>query len=843
MYTVDEVLQRAGKLPAGDVAESLNGCLDSHSCAVVTAPPGAGKSTVLPLTMLCRRGCHKIIMLEPRRIAARQIAARMASILGESTGETVGYRVRFDTRIGSNTRIEVVTEGVLTRMIADDPTLDGIDTIIFDEFHERSLNSDLSLCLVRQTQQLLRPDLKIVIMSATINAEEICARLNAPHIECRGRMFPVETEHLDLLPGGDTTFRTEDTAKAVASAVRLAHRECKGSILAFLPGQGEITRCQEMIGDSLGETRVFTLYGNLSPEEQRRAIAPPKEGERKVVLATPIAETSITIEGVTVVVDSGLCRKPMFDTTTGLSRLETVRISLDMATQRTGRAGRTAPGKCYRLWPKTAEHFMKEQREPEITEADLAPMLLSVAAFGETDIESLPWIDVPPRRNIASARDLLVSLNAINAGGCITPTGKEMSQMPCHPRIARMIGTATNNASRCLACDIAAVIEEKDPMADCGDADITLRISELRRARRNKRLGRWQRIAMIADEYMRMTRTKEDNSDPAPEEAGLLLAYAYPERIAMSADNAGLFRMASGKETRIDLSDPMSAHEWIAVCNVSQPAFGMGKVFLAAPLSAGSLTEGFVKVIDNVTWNSREGRMVACREERVGKLVVSSKPLPSVAPEMLKRVICEAVKKEGMSMLSWSDEKVVALQRRMEMVSAWHPELELPDLRTEHLISCAEEWLPFYLEDGGRVRATVQELKRICLADVLWAMLSYDKQQEINRLAPTHIEVPTGSRIRLDYRQGADAPVLSVRLQECFGMAETPRVDGGKRRVLMELLSPGFKPVQLTQDLESFWQDAYFEVRKDMRRRYPKHSWPDNPLDAAAVKGVKRKSG
>lgn len=842
MRTVKDILQCAGNLPAGNVAEDLNRSLDTSGSAVVTAPPGAGKSTVLPLTLLSGRECQKIIMLEPRRIAARQIADRMAGILGESTGETVGYRVRFDTRVGRGTRIEVVTEGILARMIADDSTLEGIDAIVFDEFHERSLNSDLCLCLARQTQQLLRPDLKIVIMSATINADEICAILHAPHIECSGRMFPVETEYLDLLPSGDTAFRTEDTAKAVASAIQLAHRENKGDILAFLPGQGEITRCWKMIGTSLGETLVFPLYGNLSPDDQRRAIAPSKEGERKVVLATPIAETSITIEGVTVVVDSGLCRQPVFDPITGLTRLETTKISLDMAAQRAGRAGRTAPGKCYRLWAKTAEHFMKSQRQPEISEADLAPMLLSVSAFGETDIESLPWIDIPPRRNIANAKDLLVSLGSINADGVITPTGKKMAQMPCHPRIARMIGAATDNASRCLACDIAALIEEKDPMADCGDADITLRLSALRRARRDSRLGRWQRIAMIASEYMRMARAKEDNSDPAPEDAGMLLAYAYPERIAMSVDNVGTFRMASGREARIDISDPMSAHGWIAACNVGLPPSGTGRIFLAAPLSAGSLSGEFVKVIDNVAWNSREGRVVACREGRVGKLIVSSKPLQSVDGETIKSIVCEAAKKEGLSMFQWSDDKVTALQRRVEMVAAWHPELELPDLSTDYLLSHAGEWLPFYLDDGGRVRSSVQELKRIDLANALWALIPYGKQLEINRLAPTHIEVPTGSHIRLDYRQGTDTPVLSVRLQECFGMAETPRVDGGKRRVLMELLSPGFKPVQLTQDLESFWQNAYFEVRKDMRRRYPKHSWPDNPIDTTAVRGVKRKS-
>ena len=900
-FSTQDITRQWASLPASQIAVGVNEALHTNSSLVVTAPPGAGKSTLLPLTILSSLGeGEKILMLEPRRLAARQIAERMAQMLGEQVGETIGYRVRFESRVSKRTRIEVLTEGILTRMIVDDATLDGVSVVIFDEFHERSINSDLALALTRQAQQIIRPDLKVVIMSATIDTSNICAALQAPLIESEGRMFPVELHYADK----DTDPR--DIAAAAASTTIEAYKKYEGDILVFLPGQAEIERCYELLSKSQHFTAspsqpintsthqhlttstsqpttttphhltIHPLYGNLSPEDQRRAIAPSAPGERKIVIATPIAETSITIEGVRVVIDAGLCRQVVFDARTGLSHLETVRISMDMATQRMGRAGRVAEGVCYRLWTKASEHLMAEQRKPEIEEADLAPMLLDTAAFGESDAEALPWLTMPPRAGVFKAKELLTALGAIDENGNITSIGKRMATLPCHPRIARMILATTNlttstpqgvhlsplgfcrlpeqevhqqhlttstshHNNTSLACDIAALLEEKDPLSETGGTDLTLRLSALRTARRKKQLGRWQRIAKIAAEYRRMAHTDEDNRDPAPTEVGLLVAYAYPERIAHSTNSIGGYRLASGANVQLDAADQQSAHSWLAVASLYSATGTTGRVFLAAPIAPDDLEKEFVKEVDNIAWDTKQGCVVMQREQRIGKLILSQKPIHDADKERLKGIVCEAMKKDGLTMMAWSEKAVEQVQRRVAQVAAWHPEMALPDVSTEHLLSTAADWLPFYLEEGGRVKTSVQELRKLNLADIIWNILPYEAQLEVDRLAPTHIEVPTGSHIRIDYRSGAEAPVLSVRLQECFGMERTPCVDDGRQPLLMELLSPGFKPVQLTQDLASFWQGTYFEVRKELRRRYPKHYWPENPLEAEAVRGVKRK--
>ena len=909
-FSTQDITKKCASLPASLIADDVNSTLQTHHSLVITAPPGAGKSTLQPLTILSSLGeGEKILMLEPRRLAARQIAERMAQILGETVGETVGYRVRFESKVSKRTRIEVLTEGILTRMLVDDATLDGVSIVIFDEFHERSINSDLALTLTRQAQEIIRPDLKIVIMSATIDACGICAALKAPLIESEGRMFPVELHYANE----DTDPR--DIAAVAASTTIEAYKKHEGDILVFLPGQAEIERCFELLSNSqhlnpspsqhLNTTppqhlytttpqhlytsggvlvssaptisqhlttttphhlTIHPLYGNLSPEDQRRAIAPSAPGERKIVIATPIAETSITIEGVRVVIDSGLCRQVVFDARTGLSHLQTVRISMDMATQRMGRAGRVAEGVCYRLWTKASEHLMAEQRKPEIEEADLAPMVLDTAAFGESDVEALPWLTMPPRAGVFKAKELLMSLGAIDENGNITPIGKRMAALPCHPRIARMILATTNlntstsqgvhlsqvhqqhlttstshHNTTSLACDIAALLEEKDPLSETGGTDLTLRLSALRTARRKGQMGRWQRIAKIAAEYRRMAHTDEENRDPAPMEVGLLVAHAYPERIAHSTNSIGSYRLASGANVQLDATDQQSAHSWLAIASLHSAPGATGRVFLAAPLDPEDLNAEFVKEVDNISWDTKQGCVVMQREQRIGKLMLSEKPIHDADKEQVKSIVCEAMKKDGLTMMAWSEKAVEQVQRRVAQVAAWHPELALPDVSTEHLLSTAADWLPFYLEEGGRVKSSVQELRKLNLAEIIWNLLPYEAQQEVDRLAPTHIEVPTGSRIRIDYRTGAEAPVLSVRLQECFGMERTPCVDDGKRPVLMELLSPGFKPVQLTQDLASFWQGTYFEVRKELRRRYPKHYWPENPLEAEAVRGVKRK--
>jgi ATP-dependent helicase HrpB len=807
----------------------VNRALSERGGAVVTAPPGAGKSTFLPLTILEAFPEGKVVMLEPRRVAARQIAERMAWMLGEPVGRTVGYRMRFDQCVSTGTRIEVVTEGILVRRLVDDPGLEGVSVVIFDEFHERSLTTEVALALTREVRAVLRPDLKMVLMSATIDTSGLCTALDFPLVESKGKMFPVEVVR------GKEEVRQENAAELVAQTVRIAHRDQEGDILAFLPGEAEIRRCAELLGASLGDTEVFPLYGMLSGAEQRRAIAPSAPGKRKVVLATPIAETSLTIEGVRVVVDSGLCRKPVFDPQRGLSRLETVRISRDMADQRTGRAGRVAPGVCWRLWSTATEQRMAGIRVPEIQEADLAPTVLAIAAWGESRPERLPWLTPPPALSLVRARALLQDLDALDASGVITPHGRDLAALPCHPRVAQMLLKADSPERKALAADLAALLEEKDPL-DTTEAGVYLRIRALRDARRSRREGRWARMSRIAEQYRKMVRVPEDDTDPDPFEAGALLAAAYPERIAKAwKDGVGRFCLTGGDLAAVDPTDPLAASEWLAIGSLHAAPGGVGRIFLAAPLGASDL-KPFIRRRDVIAWDSRQGSVVARREFRVGQLSVGAQSLSDVPRDEVVRIICEAARKEGTSMLDFSEE-VQNLQRRVAAVAAWHPELELPDLDTETLLERAPEWLPPFI---GKAASTV-ELKRIDLCEAIWSLLTWPQRQDVERLAPSHITVPTGSRIRVEYRQGADAPIVRVRLQECFGLRETPRVDDGRRPVLMELLSPGFKPVQLTADLHSFWEGTYFEVRKELKRRYPKHAWPDDPLAADPVRGAKKK--
>ena len=829
MERLHSIRKEAESLPAYKIAAAVNNALADNRRLIVTAPPGAGKSTLLPLTMLGNLPSGKILMLEPRRVAARQVAERMAWLLGEPVGRTVGYRIRFESKVSSDTRIEVLTEGILTRMLIDDPALEGVAAVIFDEFHERSLISDEALALTRQTQALLRDDLRIVIMSATIDSAEISRALDAPVIESKGKMFPVEIKR------SSEEADPFNVSELVARTVLSAHREHEGDILAFLPGEGEIQRCASLLGTSLGDTKVFPLYGMLSNAAQKAAIAPSGPGERKVVLATPVAETSLTIEGVKVVVDSGLYKKMVVDPRSGLSHLETVRISLDMVTQRTGRAGRVAPGVCYRLWSAGTESRMSPVRTPEILEADLSSLALDAAAWGEKDIASLPWITPPPDFRMKEARKLLEALGAIGPDTALTGMGKAMSKLPCHPRIANMLLKAGSAVEKALAADIAAVLEEKDPLSERPETGLDIRIDALRRARKSGNAGRWARIIRIAEQYASMAGTREDNSPVNPYEAGALLASAYPERIGKAwKEGVGRFQLSGGGIVALDMSDPLSGSEWIVAGSMSERDGGVGKVFLACPVSPEDLS-AYTTERENISWSNREGALVARTETRIGAILLHSKPIADVPGPAAVKAIADAARKEGLSMFDFNAD-VENLQRRIAAVTAWHPELDLPDLSTEALLERADEWVPLFI---GKA-LTVTQMKKIDMSAVIWSLLSYEQQLAVDRLAPTHLTVPTGSRIRLEYRQGAAAPVLRVRLQECFGLLDTPLVDGGTKPVLMELLSPGYKPVQLTSDLKSFWNGAYFEVRKELKRRYPKHSWPENPLEAEPVRGVRR---
>ena len=821
-------MERALSLPAAGIAGAVNEALKHHAALVVTAPPGAGKSTLLPLTILeSLPDGGRILMLEPRRVAARQVAERMAWLIGEQVGETVGYRIRLERKVSRRTRIEVLTEGMLTRRLIEDPGLEGVSVVIFDEFHERSLASDEALALTRQAQALLREDLRIVLMSATIDTKVLSEALSGPVIRSEGKMYPVE------IVRGSEEATPENVAELVARTVREAHRAHPGDILAFLPGEAEIRRCAQLIGDSLGTTRICPLYGMLSNADQKAAIAPAAPGERKVVLATPIAETSLTIEGVRVVVDSGLYKKMTVDARSGLGRMETVRISADMAAQRAGRAGRVAPGVCYRLWSAATEIRMPATRTPEILDADLCATALDAAAWGEPDLASLPWLTPPPDFSVRSARKLLLSLGAVTPEGIITPHGKALAKLPCHPRIAQMLLLADSPQKKALAADIAALLEDRDPMADRTEAGLDLRVDALRQARRSGSPGRWARTARMARQYRDMAGVPEDDSPVLPYEAGALLASAYPERVGHAwQEGVGRYRLSGGELAALDAADPLCGAQWLAAADMMVRPGGVGRIFLAGPVAMEDLMR-MTTERDVVFWDGDSA--VARRERRLGVHLLSEKALSDVPAADIVQVICAAARKEGLSMFDFSEE-VRALQRRIAAVAAWHPELEIPDVGTKALLADADTWLPAFI---GQAR-TVAQLKKIDMQEVILSLLPYELRQKTERLAPSHIEVPTGSRIRLDYRQGADAPVLRVRLQECFGLLETPRVDEGRVPVLMELLSPGYKPVQLTSDLRSFWEGTYFEVRKELRRRYPKHAWPDRPLEADPVRGVKK---
>lgn len=778
-------IKGAEQLPAFEISEHVNSMLATNSTLVITAPPGAGKSTLLPLTIFSGLSAigqsledGKIIVLEPRRLAAKQIAERMSEMIGEEVGKTIGYRVRQNTKVSTNTRIEVITEGILTRMLVSDPTLDGVSVIIFDEFHERNINSDVSLTLARETQQILRPDLRIIIMSATIDTDFICKALNAPLIESEGRMFPVS-----IINSEQDLYKEKDIVLPIASAISKAFKSSEGDILVFLPGEAEIRRCQELLSkniDSFPSTNIFPLYGMLSSAEQKRAIEPSSNGERKIVLATSIAETSITIKGVRIVVDSGLCKRMVFDTKYGLSHLETVRISLDMANQRSGRAGRVAPGICYRLWTKAAEYSMQECRTPEIETADLSPMLLDIAVWGCNNIAELSWLTLPPSSNVKRAYSLLSILGSIDDNRKITATGRDLWKYPYHPRIAKMLSISDSPQTKRQAKQIAEILESAP--------------------------SSWPKNLVLPD-------------------AGRLLASAYPERIALlQKDGTGQYRTASGSIATVNSNDNLYGCKWIAIASMN--ATGNGNVFLGAPLEESDL-EDFVSEKNNIIWDNKLGTVVAQKERRIGVLTLSSQPIKDISLDDISRVICEAAKKNGTSMFDISDQ-VQNLQRRIATVAQWHPEMEIPLMDNEALFSRVSEWLPIYI---GKAKS-ISELQKIDLTKAIWGLLSYEQQQNIENLAPDHIVLPTGRKQKVEYRQGAELPIIRIRLQDCFGISETPRIDGGKRNVLMELLSPGFKPVQLTQDLHSFWTGTYFEVKKELKRRYPKHAWPDDPINS-----------
>ena len=817
-------------LPITEVLSDVQSKLASGNTLILNAPPGAGKSTLLPLALLDAPWLEgrKILMLEPRRLAAKGIATRMAELLGESVGERVGYRIRFETRVSERTVIEVLTEGILTRMLHSDNALEEAAIVVFDEFHERSIHADVALAFCRETQQVLRPDLRILLMSATLDMVELEKLLKAPVVVSEGRQFPVEVIYGT---GADQRMMAELCAQSVLQAAQ----DQEGDILVFLPGQGEIKRCEELLDGKLKGFAIHPLYGTLSFGKQRAALLPDPKGRRKVVIATAIAETSLTIEGVRTVVDSGFARIGKFDAKSGLSRLETVQLSKDSADQRAGRAGRLEAGVCYRLWTRATHERLSEHRRPEILEADLASLALDMAEWGIKDIRGMTWLTPPPAGPLKQAEETLEQLSALEDGR-ITAHGKKMHALPCHPRLAHMLLKAEESGDLGLATDLAAILEERDPMPKETGADVNLRIEALRRHRRGitvkKKFGR---IDKIASSYRKMFKAKEDNGSVDPYTTGVLLAYAYPERIASARPgNNAQFQMANGKLAMMSHRDDLAAESWLAIAHVDARD-GMGKIFMASPLNPRDLAP-MVEKREVVTWDTRRGGAVATLDLRIGSIVLQSKPLPDPDQDIIVAAICEAIKKEGLSLLTF-DAKLEAWQGRVLSLRKWREDPSWPDVSTEALLQTAADWLAPYL---NQVRKP-EDLKKINLKEVLQHTLTYQQQQDLNRLAPERIEVPSGSSIKLKYDIHGAVPVLAVRLQEVFGLADTPAVNEGQTKLLLHLLSPGHKPVQITSDLRSFWDSTYFDVRKDLKSRYPKHAWPDDPWTAEAIRGAKRR--
>jgi ATP-dependent helicase HrpB len=810
-------------LPVTEIISYVREQLTQQNTLIVNAPPGAGKSTLLPLALIDQLWLNgkKIIMLEPRRLAAKTIAARMASLLDDDIGKTVGYRIRFENRVGTNTIIEVVTEGILTRMLQSDNALEDVGLVIFDEFHERSLNADLAMALCREAQQVLRPDLRIMVMSATLNMPQLTKLLNAPVAVSEGKQYPVE-----IIYNGDAdeTLLPELTVRTVMKALQ----EHDGDVLVFLPGEGEIKKCEELLKGQAIDICIHPLYGQLPPQEQFLAIMPNKFGKRKIVLATSIAETSLTIEGIRIVVDSGFGRTSRFDPKSGLSRLETLRISKDSADQRAGRAGRLSSGVCYRMWTKATHERLAEHRVPEIMEADLASLVLDMAQWGVSNIQSLTWLTPPPKIALAQATETLHQLNALE-NNKITDHGKQIHRLACHPRIAHMLLMASDDVTIKLATDIAAVIEERDPLPRDSGIDINLRVEALRRARMNNSLGRFARIEKVAASYRKMLNVEMDNGAVDVFETGLLLAYAYPERIAFARPGNNVqFQLANGKYAMVGHKDDLSHEPWLAVAHMDLRD-GLGKIFLAAPLNPKDLLP-MVKEQELIIWDTRKGGIIATKELKIGSLVLQSKTITSPNEELVTEAICNAIKTEGENLLNF-EEGMIQLQNRILSLRLWNPDEAWPDVSTSVLLNTNKEWLGPYIKAIKKP----DDLKKINLVEALYHSLDWEKQQALNILAPQKLEVPSGSSISIQYFSNGAVPVLSVRLQEVFGLSDTPIINNGKTKVVMHLLSPGYKPVQVTSDLNSFWNNLYFEVKKELQRRYPKHSWPDDPWTAPAV--------
>ncbi len=824
-------------LPIDAALPDLTAALRAHNAAVLVAPPGAGKTTRVPLVLAGEEWAknRRILVLEPRRLAARAAAERMAATLGERVGETVGLRVRFGSKVSNRTRIELITEGIFTRLILDDPMLDGVAAVLFDEFHERSLDADLGLALARDVQQGLREDLRLLVMSATIDAARVAGLLgDAPTIESEGRAFTVETRYV----GRDARPIEPQIADVIVRAMR-AHQ---GSLLAFLPGAAEIRRTLTLLENRTeASTDVVPLYGALAGEEQDRAIAPARPGRRKIVLATSIAETSITIEGVRIVVDAGLARVPRYEPDVGVTRLETTRVSRAAADQRRGRAGRTEPGVCYRLWDEPQTAALEPFARPEILAADLSSFALDLSAWGSSP-EQLAFLDPPPRPAFAEASALLAELGAIDSDGRITDEGRHLRRLPLPPRLARMVIDAADAGEALLAAEIAAIIGERGLGGD--DVDLRERVAALRRDRsprgRDARAmaARWGEIAS-SDSSPEAKPMHSPASDHGKMSIGAILTLAYPERVAKNRENgrsggSGSFLLVNGRGAQIDRASPLAREPFLAVAELAGSA-AQGRILSAAPISLSEIEARFAERIAarvEIAFDAASMSLRGRNSRRLGAIVLAEAPVPVEPSDETAKLLADTIASIGIGRLPWT--KALKQWRDRVMFLRASEGDEWPDLSDAALAETARDWLAARLTD----KIALGELTADEFEAALHNLLPWPLRRRLDAEAPTHFAAPTGSRVPIDY-EAEGGPKIAIRVQELFGLDRHPAIAGGKIPLLIELLSPAHRPVQTTRDLPGFWNGSYAAVRAEMRGRYPKHPWPDDPVAAPATRRAK----